>query len=270
MDDDLVEPSCWDACCRPARPADEFTSSKATADVGVSNKAIFDLLRYNQSGLVFLIVIGLIIVATWTVFSVVPGFARFDGDPTEVSAVSHIGWWIPIEIVVLVVGGLSVFISFQYNRDQKIEASISKLRGWLILYIVVLAVGIAANLVHLALSALELSSCTSTLCTTNKGFLIVLLIFLVTLALLEAWAIYRVVTYSTNLKNAFVLSDNLDDAVVFSTSAEEASQTLMGDRMPQQRPLMMTTETIPIPQTRSTRAPLLVKTQRARHGFKRK
>ena len=287
MDDELVEPSCWDACCRPARPADEFTSASATADVGVSNKAIFDLLRYNQSGIVVLIIVGLVIVATWSVFSVVPGFARFDGDPTEVSAVSHIGWWIPIEIIALTVGGLSVFISFQYNRDQKIEASISKVRGWLVFYIVVLAVAIAANLVHLALSSIELSNCTSTLCMSNKGFLIVLLVFLVVLALLEAWAIYRVVTYSTNLKNAFVLSETLDDAVVFSTATEDASRPLLGASlgMPPQRHMQQNVF-VPkrIPQRMAGAAPTRSNASgsqqeslstakgrgKTRHGFKRK
>jgi len=255
MEDELVEPSCWDACCRPARSAEEFTTPRS--DVGVSNKAIFDLLRYNQSGIVFIIVIGLTIVITWSVFSVVPGFARFDGDPSEVSAVSHIGWWIPIEILALVIGGLSVFLSFQYNRDQRIEASISKLRGWLVLYIVVLAVAIAANLVHLALSALELSYCTSTLCVSNKGFLVVLLIFLVILAMLEAWAIYRVVTYSTNLKYAFVLSDNLDSAVVFNTAAEQPS-------------LRDTTPPVAMQMLRESRAVQTERPGKTRHGMKYK
>ena len=224
-DNSLEAPSCWDACCRPARPADEFIDTNVS--VGTSNKAILDLLRYNQAGIVFIIIVGLAIVVTWLVFSVVPGFARFDGDPLETSAVSHIGWWIPIEVITLVIGGLSVFISFQYNRDQRIEASISKLRGWLVFYIVMLAVAIAANLVHLSLSALELSYCTSTLCVSHKGFLLVLLVFLVTLAVLEAWAIYRVVTYSTNLKNAFVLNDTIGKDVVFKTISDYANEPLI-------------------------------------------
>lgn len=255
-DDGLVEPNCWDVCCRPARNPAEFTSPQSTTNVGVTNKAIFDLLRYNQAGIVFLIVAGLAIVATWTVFSVVPGFARFDGDPTEISAVSHIGWWIPIEIITLVVGGLSVFISFQYNRDQKIEASISSLRGWLVFYIVILAIAIAANLVHLALSIVELTHCTSSLCMSNKGFLIVLLGFLVVLALLEAWAIYRVITYSTNLKNAFILSDTLPQAVVFGTAPEDVNFSFAPPQRSVQRHIMI--------------EPAHVGQKKSRHGFKAK
>lgn len=230
MDEDgLVEPSCWDACCLPARTPDEF--SRQAVDTGVTNKAIFDLLRYNQTGILVLIFLGAAIVATWVVFSVVPGFALFDGASTEISAVSHIGWWVPIEVLTLVIGGVSVFLSFQYNRDQRIEASITRLRSWLVFYIVVLAAAIIANLVHLSLSAIELSNCTSTLCTTNKVFLIILLVFLVVLAFLEAWAIYRVVTYSTNLKYAFVLSDTLDQDVVFTTAADARPTRSLGSPM---------------------------------------
>lgn len=220
----LVEPSCWDACCLPARTPDEFTRNQM--DVGVTNKAIFDLLRYNQSGILVLVFLGAAIVATWLVFSVVPGFALFDGASSEISAVSHIGWWVPIEVITLVVGGVSVFLSFQYNSDERIEASITRLRGWLVFYIVVLALAIVANMVHLALSAVELSNCTSTLCTTNKAFLVVLLVFLVVLAFLEAWAIYRVVTFSTNLKYAFVLSDSMEKEVVFNTRADKAASAI--------------------------------------------
>ncbi len=231
--DELVEPSCWDACCLPARTPDEF--SREGGDPGVTNKAIFDLLRYNQSGIVVLIFLGVGIVATWLVFSVVPGFALFDGDVSEISAISHIGWWVPIEVLALVIGGISVFVSFQYNQKQRIEASITQLRGWLVFYIVVLAVAIVANLTHLALASIELSNCTSTLCTSHKSFLIILLIFLVVMAFLEGWAIYRVITYSSNLKYAFVLSDNLEQAAVYTTAADNPSAPLLSSSMQRAR-----------------------------------
>lgn len=208
MQDDLVQPSCWDACCRPARDSEEFENVRG--DAALSNKATLDLLNYNQTGILTLIIINFALVAVWSIFSVVPGFAKFDGASTETSAVSHIGWWILIEIGTLLVGALAIFPRIVYTEKGTLERGVTPLRNWLIFYMVVLVIAIVAGLTHLALSAVELSNCTSTLCTSQQWALVLLIVFLVIIAFMNAWAIYRVTVYRSNLLYAFVGNDTLD------------------------------------------------------------
>lgn len=193
---DVRLPSAGDCCFYGARDPDEFDRN------GLTNEQTLVLLKYNQTGVVTIIFLALIVLVLWSIASIVPGFARFDGAAGETSAISHIGWWIAIEIFVLVVGAMSTFFGLHYTKEGAIEKGVGRVRSFLTFYIFVLAIAIAANITHLVLSGLELSNCTSTLCTSQKGFLIALLVILAVLAFLEGWQIYRVVTYSNNLFNS--------------------------------------------------------------------
>lgn len=208
-DRELIEADCWDCCCRPHRHPDQFEGQKFVLD----NANVIELVRYNQVGIVTLLIISFIIIAVWSCFSIVPGFSRYDGDPGELNVVSHTGWWLAIDVFVLLIGGLSIFLALSLNNVNQIEIAVHRMSGWMILFVVLLALGIISNIFHGVLSATELSKCTSTLCLNNQPFLITLLAMLGALAFLKGWTMYRVLTYNSNMKYAFGLVEDRDVTV---------------------------------------------------------
>ena len=206
-DTQLIEPDCWDTCCRPHRHPDEFDlEGKQVLD----NRDVVDLMTYNQVGIVTLLIISFVIIAVWSCFSIVSGFSKYDGTDPGLNVVSHTGWWLAIDIFVLLIGGMSIFLAFNLSRREEIEISIHKMNGWLILFAIILGLGIISNIFHGVLSARELHYCTSSLCLTNKAFLNTLLGMLGALVLLKAWSIYRVLTYNSNMSYAFGLVEDRD------------------------------------------------------------
>lgn len=216
-DNELIEPDCWDSCCRPHRHPDQFDGPQ----VVFNNQHVVELMKYNQVGVVTLLVISFAIVAVWSCFSIVPGFSLYDGTSDELTAVSHTGWWLAIDVLVLLVGGLSVFLAFSLNQADKIEISVHRMSGWLIFFVVLLSLGILSNIFHVVLSSTELSRCTSTLCTDNQPFLITLIAMLGALAFIKGWTIYRVITYNSNMKYAFGLVEDRDVTLERNTMKSE-------------------------------------------------
>ena len=189
----MSEPNCWDACFRTNWHHEELTS----------NRDITNLVRYNQIGIVSFIVIAFLIVGVWSCFSVVPGFAVYDGVPNQFLAVSHTGWWLAVEILIIMIGGFSVYFAFNLNSKEAIELSIHTTSQWLVVYIVVLFIGIVSNLLHIGISLSELAHPTSTLAVDYSPFLITLLGMLGALLLLKIWGIYRVFIYNANIRSGF-------------------------------------------------------------------
>lgn len=192
-----VSPSWWDACCRSSRR--EYDFNDKNNQKALSDADTLVLLKYNQVGILTILFLILLLVVTWMIFTVVPGFGRFDGAAGEASAVSHIGWWTGIELFVLVIGAMSIYFGIHYTTDGKLEKGVGRMRQFLNFYTFLLVIAILANIVHFILAIIEANNCTSTLCTSHKGFLVALIFILIIIALLEGWQIYRVYTYNKNV-----------------------------------------------------------------------
>lgn len=210
-----------DACCRPAwgahnfmmDPEDKKRALERGEELPILNRAeALVLLKFNQAGIVTLQVIQLVLLVLWQIAAVVPGFARFDGAAGEVSAVSHLGWWSAIELFTLYIGGISVYFGLHYSRNGRIQKGVVRMRSYLAFYMAVLVGAMLANVAHTVLCGLEIANCTSTLCTLQRGFLIALIALLVTLSLLEAWLIYRVAVYRTNMW--YILGAGLEKFII--------------------------------------------------------
>ena len=201
-----AQPSGWDVCCAPKRDVRDFDENELEP---LTTSEVFVLLKNNQTGVDTIVLVQLLWLILWSLASLVPGFALFDGTAGEVSALSHIGWWMAIDIIVLFVGAKSTGFGLHYNKNGVIEKGVGKVMAFLSFYIFVLVIGILAYIAHLVLSAIELSNCTSTLCVDQKGFLIALIVGLSIMTILFGWQIYRVVTYRGNLRNTLAYKTNM-------------------------------------------------------------
>lgn len=187
---------------------------------GLTQLEVVEVLHFNQTGITMLILSNLVLFSLWLLATLVPGFCLYDGNTSEVNAVTHVGWWAVIEMFALVIGMASIYFRLNYNRKGRIEKGVADVRNYLVLYIVVLVFAIVSNVLHAVLSIFEVVNCSSTLCTDSYGFLIVLIVILFVLALFEAWLIYRSVVYRNNLfwalvseKGSFNVNSEMNDAV---------------------------------------------------------
>ena len=194
---DQTSPIDWnDYCCRPARRDFDFDFKNPGR---LQNADVLTLLKYNQSGILFCLLILLVLQGPWYIFSVVPGFAKFDGAAGETSAVSHTGWWLYIEAIAIFIGAMSIYFGLHYTKRGTIEKGVGRTRDFLKFYVFVLVIAIIANIIHFVLCGIEYSNCTSTLCTQHSGFLVALMILIGFITFVEMWQIYRVFTYSHNI-----------------------------------------------------------------------
>jgi lysylphosphatidylglycerol synthetase-like protein (DUF2156 family) len=184
-------PDGWDVCCRPPRRHQDFQDGLTPAETLV-------ILRWNQAGIVTAILVQVLLVMVVLAGALVPGFALFDGAAGEVSARSHIVWMIA-EVAAIFVGAMSIYFGLNYTSDGTIEKNVSRVRTFLTFYIVVLVIAFLANGTHTVLTFIEGANCTSTLCVSHYAFWITLVIVLIVLAIVEAWLVYRVYTYSQHL-----------------------------------------------------------------------
>lgn len=140
------------------------------------------------------------ILVFWVCLSIVKGFCMYDAvPPASFHAISHIGFWVAIEIFVITIGFMSVSFDLSTFRDGfalSVKRTIELMTFWTIL----LVFAIIANIIHLVAASLELSDCRTTLCMLNSGFLITLIVILGCLILLEILEIYIVYVYKKRLR----------------------------------------------------------------------
>jgi len=205
MDYDISRPSGWDACCG-GRRVEDFNPEEGNS---LTTREIFDLLKSNQTGINVVVWFQRLVLMLWLLTSLVPGFCLFDGAPGAVSAVSHIGWWAAIEVFVLGVGATSTYFGLHYTQDGVIEKGVDRTLTYLWFYQIVLVLGIIGHIVHDVLAWIEYSQCTSTLCTTQGGFLLTLCIALIVLIIVLMWtAVVLVPGYRRNLKYSLAYGNN--------------------------------------------------------------
>ena len=247
-----VPPDWNDYCCRPSRTDFDFDINNPTH---LNNADVLVLLKYNQSGILFTLLVIVLLLAPWCFFGVIDGFGKFDGAAGEASAVSHYGWWIYIELLNVLIGSMSIYFGLHYTKQGAIEKGVGRVREFLKFYKFMLIIAILANIVHIVLSLIESSNCTSTLCTQNNAVLVVFIIILFGLLFCECWQIYRVQVYDNNL--FYTLANDKGSWAV--KAPEMTTQAFLPSQ--QQLPVQISMRAQPQPAVgtmkSNTRAPLL-------------
>jgi len=181
-------------CCKGTYSEEELKSSSLT------DADLLTLLKHNQTGVVTILCFQVCVFVLWTLATLIPGFNLYDGAAGSTNAYTHTGWWMMIEFLVLAAGLPATFFGLHYSySDGWIEKGISRVVNWIWLYIVMLALGTIAHLVHAILACFEAASGTSTLWKNYLWAGIMLIVFLFVWAALNLWQMYRVRTYQNNL-----------------------------------------------------------------------
>lgn len=211
--------SLLEACCGPARTSDMFDpSNTGNRRNKLTPREIAVLLMNNQIGISVLIIVQILILCFWLSLSFVPGFALYDGSPGHAHPVSHLGWWVIIETLIVISGIAATYFRLSANHaNTKLEMQVSSARTYLVFFIFMVCVGMVANAVHVALTLVEAVYCNSSFC---RGFNVVdpanallvaqpatisafLLVFVVLLFFdifcVQLMIVYRAVTYRTHL-----------------------------------------------------------------------
>lgn len=193
----VQRPSGWDTCCAPARTWRDFARGYPDA---LTTEELWVLLQNYKIGVDTIVLFQVLILSLVLLGSLVPGFALFDGAAGEASAISHIGFFAVIELAIIYVGAKSTGFGLHLTADNsRIEKGVARTKEWLNFYWYMLIVAIVAHITHFVLALIENANCTSTLCVDNRGFLIALIVFLITMAVVLAWQMYRVAVYARGL-----------------------------------------------------------------------
>lgn len=195
-DDQDVEPSCADVCCLPR---------DANTVQDMNNWQAVTLLTLSQVGVNTIVAIQLALELVWIMLSIVPGFALYDGPVGSVSAYTHLGWWLAIDVIVMAVGAVSVYFGLSYvPAENVVERGLARNENWIVMYMILLGIGFVSLVTHAILSLFEVASCNSTLCVNNGTVLIVFIAGLFVDACVLGWGILRAYSFQTTLKNVLV------------------------------------------------------------------
>jgi len=220
---DQHAPGGWDACCMGARQMSDFDPEQGDS---LTTQEVYVLLWNNQTGIDVAVDIQLLIFFLWMITSLVKGFALFDGALGEVSAVSHIGWWAGIEAFVIYVGSRSTKFGLHYTKKGVIQKGIDRTMMYLWFYQIVVILGVISHGVHVGLSIVEASKCSSTLCTDNYAFLIVFILLLFVLIFMMGWvAVWLIPGYRSNLKYSLGYGKNNQDMMGSTHDRPSARKT---------------------------------------------
>lgn len=144
------------------------------------------LMHWGQYGIRAYLWLQTFILILWCVFSIVPGMANLlDTTENGFHSVTHIGFWLAYEILLITVGGTVISL----NSKPAI------MKNATLLYIVTLLIGIGANIVHVVASSMELYRCTSVLCINTPAVLLTLIVLYVALAIIETMCVYMANQY---------------------------------------------------------------------------
>lgn len=119
------------------------------------------VLYYSQIAIRGFSVAQGLLLFLWSFSSIVEGVGNTLYAESGTNAICHLGFWLSIEILILMFGLLTTVL----------DTSKKALRNTLIVYMVMLVIGMGANLLHIGLTVPELTRCTSVLCVTNNGIL---------------------------------------------------------------------------------------------------
>lgn len=186
--------SCHRDCCGWSRLADDFK------DMNQGEK--LDVLKYSQVGFISVVIIQFAIHAVWELATIVPGFTRYDGS-SSLNANTHAGWWLLIDLCILLWAAVAPFFTLHYTRNGVIEKGVMRTHQWLLGYMILAGIGALVTLVHIILSIGEIAPrCDSTLCAQYHWCFIALLVFLIIHMFVLIWSLLRALAYYHNLKAA--------------------------------------------------------------------
>lgn len=251
--------SILDCCFGPPKNKYLFDPSrKRSGGQRLSPTQIQVLLTNNQLGISVLVFFQLLIFSFWLCLSLIDGFALYDGVSgvsSHAHPVSHLGWWIVIELLVIIAGVAAV--NFKLGTSKKrntlelqVLSSVSYLKC---IYMPILVIGILSNAVHAALTIVELSYCTSSFCRgfnvinpansallaaspRTSAFLIVFIVLLfVDIFVVQIWLIFRAYTYYTHLWYAVWGAKSVFD-VETPEGPGAMSMTVYDENDPEQEP----------------------------------
>ena len=207
----------WWACCGNKR-------LDRRAEPDLKPRLVSNAVNYARTSLRVLILMHALILGVWCVFSIVPGFAYYDGPTNVYNPVSNTGFWLAIEFITVLVGSFAVSYELvPMARGPALDAAstVRKLTFW----IVVLVVALAANIAHIVASGIEMSNGDSTLAMTESGFLIGLFVILGLVVLLECIELVYIGKYRLYLRWASLVEhDVLQNALRASDNRRNRKQ----------------------------------------------
>ncbi len=209
-------PSLFDAY-GPARPRTDFGPLEKKDRLSV--QAQVELIRMSQVGLVTTQVFQLLVLGLWCMATMVPGFVLFDGTAGVISAFTHAGWWLFIEIVVLFVGAMAVYFGIFYNDGTyniqfkgRIDKSGVATLQWLNSYRWLCVMSTVSHGTHFILTWFEFGDKSSTLYRSYYWCFISLLALLFIDMALAAWQVSRAAVYYSNLY--YMLNNGANDGAM--------------------------------------------------------
>lgn len=190
----MERPSCKRDCCSWSRPSPEFLK--------MSQEEKVDVLKFSQVGLISVLILQFAIHFVWELATIVPGFTRYDGS-SSMNANTHAGWWLAIDLCVLVWGVASPFFTLHYTTSGRIEKGVMRTHQYLLGYMILVGIGATVSVVHLILTIGEITpNCDSTLCRDYNWCFWALIVFLAIHIFVQIWSLLRALAYYQNLQAA--------------------------------------------------------------------
>lgn len=215
----------------------------------ITNEILEKKLTENKTAINIAVLFHVVILITWTIFSVIAGFATPDNTDGSPNAVSRIGWWLAAEWVVVVFSIYATGFSVAYYQAKKAGAYAKGAIDWLLYHRVVVVLAIGLNFAHIVLSFYELGvggPAASTLVKNSYGILALFISMLFFVTVLEVILLILCYAYRANLRFA--------DIVIMVKVASSASSASSLDDEPS-----------PPKRFEDTKTPLLM--QLNRHGY---
>ena len=131
----------------------------------------------------------------------VPGVCPIE-NAGSFTAVCHTGFWVAWDFVVLAVGVASIGFGLWVGAKGDLVKDITRTRSWLVAWLVLLILGIAAHIVHFVATIFEMRDCETTLCvdSNTQGFLTAILVGIGALIVLEVLQFYRGYTHAKHIR----------------------------------------------------------------------
>lgn len=202
---------CGD-CCGSRRLEQEFKQ--------LTLQESSSILMRNQTGIDILQNLLALVLFLWILATMIPGFCLYDGVANQVSAFTHAGFWMALQLIPVYIGASATKFGIHYSvRDGVVEKGVGSGLKRMYWYKWLLFFGILAHIVHAVLMGMESQSCSSSLCSTYTWSYWLVLVIICIHPFIHAWLIFRVQVYEANLKSA-IRYDKVD-VVLYGIPDEE-------------------------------------------------
>jgi hypothetical protein len=157
-------------------------------------------LKVSEATITACIIIHGLVLFFWATCGLIKEFNYYDAvPPAGFHAITHLGFWLGIELIVLLIGALSYTFSITAS-EKGFFYELNRVGELLSFWLFLLLGAIAANIVHLIAAAMELADCRSSLCVDRHGFMIAIVAIIKCLIALELIELYFISKYKKRLK----------------------------------------------------------------------